>query len=119
MFRRDRPFYPGIARRGVVDPPYQLNDKRSLGCCAGVLNTRNRPYVFQQSQTVPLCSGLAPTEIIYRIAMRFLLGFDDGIVINNHHLRRLDALACAKDGTLGEKIEDCLDTLTLIQTNFC
>ena len=52
--------------------------------------------------------GLAPTEIIYRIAMRFLLGFDDGIVIGNHHLRRLDALACAKDGTLREKLDKIL-----------
>ncbi|MBR2571274.1 MAG: restriction endonuclease, partial [Clostridia bacterium] len=50
--------------------------------------------------------GLAPTEIIYRIAVRFLLGFDDGVVIDSHHLRRLDSLVYAKDGTLGEKLDE-------------
>ena len=50
--------------------------------------------------------GLAPTEIIYRIAVRFLLGFDDGIVIDNHHLRKLDSLIYAKDGTLGKKLDE-------------
>ena len=37
--------------------------------------------------------------------MSFLLGFDDGIVIDKHHLRRLDALACAKDGTLSKFLD--------------
>ena len=50
--------------------------------------------------------GLAPTEIIYRIAMRFLLGFDDGVVIDNHHLRKLDSLVYAKDGTLEEHLDE-------------
>ena len=48
--------------------------------------------------------GLAPTEIIYRIATRFVLGFDVEVQITEHNLRQLDALPYAKDGTLEEKL---------------
>ncbi|WP_028909062.1 DEAD/DEAH box helicase family protein [Prevotella sp. AGR2160] len=46
--------------------------------------------------------GLAPTECIYRIAMRYILGFDDTIHIapGDHHLRQADSLPAAKDGTM-------------------
>ena len=42
--------------------------------------------------------GLAPTECIYRIALRYILGFDDTIRIaeNEHHLRFADSLPAAK-----------------------
>ena len=42
--------------------------------------------------------GLAPTECIYRIALRYILGFDDTIHIaeNEHHLRFADSLPAAK-----------------------
>ena len=36
--------------------------------------------------------GLAPTEIIYRIASNFILGFEDEIEIEKHNLRLLDSL---------------------------
>ena len=36
--------------------------------------------------------GLAPTEIIYRIASNFILGFEDEIKIEKHNLRLLDSL---------------------------
>lgn len=51
--------------------------------------------------------GLAPTECIYRIAMRYILGFDDTIHIpeSEHHLRQADSLPAAKSGTM----EDFLD----------
>ena len=49
--------------------------------------------------------GLAPTEIIYRIAMRFLLGFAKDIEIGTHHLRKLDALEYAKNGTLEAELD--------------
>ncbi len=49
--------------------------------------------------------GLAPTEIIYQIALHFILGFDGGELIEKHHLRRCDALPLAKDGTLEEKLD--------------
>lgn len=50
--------------------------------------------------------GLAPTEIIYRIAMRFVLGFDEEVRITEHHLRMLDALEYAKAGTLDAALDD-------------
>ena len=49
--------------------------------------------------------GLAPTEIIYRIAMRFLLGFAENVRITEHNLRKLDALPYAKDGTLEQELD--------------
>ncbi len=49
--------------------------------------------------------GLAPTEIIYRIAMRFVLGFSEELEISEHHLRLLDALEYAKNGTLEKELD--------------
>lgn len=49
--------------------------------------------------------GLAPTEIIYQIAIHFILGFDGGELIEKHHLRQCDALPLAKDGTLKNKLD--------------
>ena len=49
--------------------------------------------------------GLAPTEIIYQIALHFILGFEGGELIEKHHLRQCDALPLAKDGTLEEKLD--------------
>ncbi len=50
--------------------------------------------------------GLAPTEIIYRIALSFILGFDKDSLITRHNLKNLDALPYAKDGTLEEKLDE-------------
>ena len=46
--------------------------------------------------------GLAPTECIYHIALRYILGFDDTIHIaeNEHHLRFADSLPAAKAGEM-------------------
>lgn len=49
--------------------------------------------------------GLAPTEIIYRIATNFILGFSANIENIKHNFRCLDALPYAKDGTLSEKLD--------------
>ena len=51
--------------------------------------------------------GLAPTECIYRIAMRYILGFDETLHIpeSEHHLRQADSLPAAKNGTM----QDLLD----------
>lgn len=51
--------------------------------------------------------GLAPTEIIYRIAISFILGFDDNSEIDTHNFKQADALPHAKNGDL----EQWLDTL--------
>lgn len=53
--------------------------------------------------------GLAPTEIIYQIALHFILGFDGGEHIKAHHLRQCDALPLAKDGTLEKKLDEVFD----------
>ncbi len=50
--------------------------------------------------------GLAPTEIIYRIALAFVLGFDDDVKIGKHNLRLCDALKRAKAGTLEDALRE-------------
>lgn len=49
--------------------------------------------------------GLAPTEIIYRIALAYILGFDETRDIEKHNLRQFDALPYTKEGTLSEKLD--------------
>ena len=51
--------------------------------------------------------GLAPTEIIYRIATNYILGFDEDVQIKKHNFRMADAVPYAKEGNL----EELLDTL--------
>lgn len=53
--------------------------------------------------------GLAPTEIIYRIATNFILGFNEKINIPVYHFAQADALEYAKEGTLQEKIDELFD----------
>jgi superfamily II DNA or RNA helicase len=48
--------------------------------------------------------GCAPTEIIYRICLRYILGFSDEIHIEKNNIRLCDTLQYAKDGTLEEKL---------------
>ena len=50
--------------------------------------------------------GLAPTEIIYRIATNYILGFADGSEEIVHNFRQLDALPYAQNGTLQEKLDE-------------
>ena len=44
--------------------------------------------------------GCAPTEIIYRICLRYILGFSDEIHIDQHNIRLCDTLEYAKNGTM-------------------
>ena len=55
--------------------------------------------------------GCAPTEIIYRICLAYILGFSDKIKIENHNIRLLDTLKYAKDGTLYEKLAELFPEL--------
>ena len=48
--------------------------------------------------------GCAPTEIIYRICLRYILGFSDVIHIEKNNIRLFDTLKSAKDGTLDKKL---------------
>ncbi|MBO5144850.1 MAG: DEAD/DEAH box helicase family protein [Lachnospiraceae bacterium] len=50
--------------------------------------------------------GLAPTEIIYRIATNYILGFDDNVAITKHNFRQVDALEYAKNGILEEMLDE-------------
>lgn len=49
--------------------------------------------------------GLAPTEIIYRIALAYILGFNETNDITKHNFRRVDAVPYAKEGTLSELMD--------------
>ena len=48
--------------------------------------------------------GCAPTEIIYRICLRYILGFSDEIHIEKNNIRLCDTLEYAKNGTLEEEM---------------
>ena len=50
--------------------------------------------------------GLAPTEIIYRIAISYILGFGEKIPGLKHNFRQVDALPYAKEGTLSRKLDE-------------
>lgn len=55
--------------------------------------------------------GLAPTEIIYKIATNYILGFDDGLHLPDSglHFRMADALPAAKEGKLKELVDKVFD----------
>ena len=50
--------------------------------------------------------GLAPTEIIYRITLSFLLGFSDEIEIKKHNIKLCDSLEYAKENELEGKLKE-------------
>lgn len=49
--------------------------------------------------------GLAPTEIIYRIATNYILGFNDDLKIEKNNLKKLDSIKYAKEGNLEKKLD--------------
>ena len=49
--------------------------------------------------------GLAPTEIIYRIAISYILGFAKDHGITAHHIRQADTLEFAKAGTMERALD--------------
>ncbi len=53
--------------------------------------------------------GLAPTEIILRIATNFILGFRDDAKDYKHNFRQCDALIYAKAGNLQQKLDELFD----------
>lgn len=50
--------------------------------------------------------GCAPTEIIYRICLRYILGFSKTIQIDHHNLILCDTMPLARDGKLYEELEE-------------
>ena len=55
--------------------------------------------------------GLAPTEIIYRICLAYIMGFSDEITIEKHNIKLCDTLEYAKNGTLEDKLEELFPEL--------
>lgn len=49
--------------------------------------------------------GCAPTEIIYRIAISYILGFAKDHGIAKHHIRQADTLEFAKAGTMEQALD--------------
>ena len=49
--------------------------------------------------------GLAPTEIIYRIAVNYIMGFDAAETKLRHNFKLLDALELAKNGNLKRGVD--------------
>lgn len=49
--------------------------------------------------------GCAPTEIIYRICLRYILGFSNDIQIEKNNIKLCDTLEYAKNGTLEAELE--------------
>ena len=53
--------------------------------------------------------GMAPTQIIYRIATNYILGFDPDMKDANGHFVRADAADAAKNGTLQRLVNQSFD----------
>ena len=53
--------------------------------------------------------GCAPTEIIYRICLRYILGFSDEIHIEKNNIRLCDTLKYAENGTLDAEMRKLFD----------
>lgn len=49
---------------------------------------------------------MASTEIIYKIATSYILGFDEDVKITHHNFKQVDALPYAKDGSLQRKLDE-------------
>lgn len=71
-------------------------------------NTDRLKHIFEKQ-----VYGLAPTEIIYKIATSFILGFDEDVKITKHNFKQLDALPYAKEGTLEEKLDEIYGETTI------
>ncbi len=53
--------------------------------------------------------GCAPTEIIYRICLRYILGFSNKTHIDKNNIRLCDTLQYAKSGTMEEEMRKLFD----------
>ena len=53
--------------------------------------------------------GCAPTEIIYRICLRYILGFSDETHIEKNNIRLCDTLEYAKNGTIEAEMRKLFD----------
>ncbi|MGI6157978.1 MAG: DEAD/DEAH box helicase family protein [Saccharofermentanales bacterium] len=67
-------------------------------------NTERLNHIFSKQ-----VYGCAPTEIIYRICLRYILGFSDKICIEKHNIRLCDTMEYAKNGTMESEIKKLFD----------
>ena len=51
--------------------------------------------------------GMAPTQIIYKIATNYILGFDETLMNETHNFVQADAAEASKNGTLAELVNKC------------
>ena len=49
--------------------------------------------------------GMAPTEIIYKIATNYILGFDETLMNETHNFVMADAAEASKNGTLADLVD--------------
>ena len=57
--------------------------------------------------------GLAPTEIIYRIALAYILGFDETMSINHHKFRLADITQAAIEGKVPKLLNQLFSSSTM------
>ena len=50
--------------------------------------------------------GVAPSEIIYRITLSYILGFSDDFRIEKHNIRKCDSLALMKEGRFESELKN-------------
>ena len=74
---------------------YKIQQKTYTVYLTNPISLKNRFHIFEKQ-----VYGLAPTEIIYRIAINFILGFADETDTFKHNFRQADTLPAAKEGTL-------------------
>lgn len=67
-------------------------------------NTERLNHIFAKQ-----VYGCAPTEIIYRICLRYILGFSNEIHIEKNNIRLCDTLEYAKNGTMEEEMRKLFD----------
>ncbi len=87
----------GLYIAEIVKRLFNSNDMKS----AYPDDTKRLQHIFEKQ-----VYGLAPTEIIYQIALHFILGFDSNNQITKHNLRQVDALPYAKEGTLEQRLSN-------------
>lgn len=84
----------------IVTRLYQSNRMKALFPD----NTERLNHIFAKQ-----VYGCAPTEIIYRICLRYILGFSDQIHIDKNNIKLCDTLEYAKNGNLEEELEKIFD----------
>ncbi len=87
----------GLYIAEIVKRLYQSNEMKRL-----YPNKEDRlKHIFEKQ-----VYGLAPTEIIYKIATNYIIGFDEDNTIIHHNFKQIDTLPYAKEGTLQQKLDE-------------